>query len=1006
MKLKSLLIYFMIFLCLGFKNNKTVVFAGITGKISGVVKDAETLQPLIGANIILQDTYLGAATDSDGRYTILNVPPGVYKLQAMMMGYKRSVVEDVDVKIDLTTTINVNLELTVLDLAEVVTVVAERPLVQPDMTSSMASVGADEIDKLPVQTVSDVLEIQAGIVRDEDDFHIRGGRANEVAFWVDGVEITDVYKGKSMGTTVEKNAIQELQVVSGTFNAEYGKALSGIVNIITKEGKKNYHGKLSTYAGDYVSNSDIYSVLTRVDTTIDSNTGEVIEIDREENPLSKLNLTLNTDLTLSGPVPFLEDKFSFFINGRYVSRDGYLYGREWFLPQNLPGDSSLVPLKSGYDYSGLGKITWRISPNLKLNYQLMYTKSHDDRDYNQENDFDNNFRYIPGGIPQKNSNSMTHLLSWTHTLSTNTFYEVRLLTLFRKRTKYVYENPNTRPHWLVRATIDSVETIIDPSTIEGRATLDSIQRAGTGGYDWLVDPDNPEGYMHRDYSAAPTQFSFFPSGTQNKHENRDYGFWTAKVDLTSQINKTHQLKTGFEFKFHELKMDDFELIPKKIAGGDEEIYPFWPEVPPESSLSRDIYTRKPRELSAYIQDKIELKEMIVNIGLRFDYFDANAVKPTDPTDPNIFNPFRKEHIYKNWIEPEQELSQVEYEAYQRGFTKYTPDERRAFMHTKVDPKVNISPRLGIAYPITDRGIIHFSYGHFLSMPGFKYLYDKADFKLSSSGNRLIGNANLKPESTVHYELGLQQQFGEDIGMNITMFYKDTRGWVGASALKRTASAAVNYSQYENKDYSNVMGFILDLEKRFSRFMSANVYYAYQMAEGTYSNPDDEYNAVYTDKKEPRVALVPMKWDQRHTLNALVTFRHTGWTLTLIGKYETGQPYTPNIVKSEVFGGSSYIGWRENSERLPTTSSVDLRIFKSIPIEGMNFNLFMVVYNLFDQRGERNVYQDTGTAKYSANIFTDYAGYQPNRIGSYNGFTKRPGWYQPPREIQLGIELEF
>jgi outer membrane receptor for ferrienterochelin and colicin len=1004
MKLKPLYIYFLIFFSAGFIISQSVLFAGTTGKITGFVKDASTLEPLTGANVILNGTYLGAATDVDGQYTILNVPPGLFSLQVTMIGYKKSIVQEINVKIDLTTTIDVNLETIVLDINEVVTIVAERPLVQPDMTSSMASIDAAEIDQLPVQSVGDILEIQAGVVRDGSNFHIRGGRANEVAFWVDGIEVTDVYSGERMGTTVEKNAIQELQVVSGTFNAEYGKAMAGIVNIITKEGGKKYSGKLSTYAGDYVSNSDLYSVPVRIDTTIDSETGEIVEIDRTENPLSDLNLTFNTDLTLSGPVPFLGDNISFFANGRYVTREGYLYGREWFLPQGLPGDSSLVPMRSGYDYSGLGKVTWRLSPNLKMNYQLLYSKSYDDRSTSDAR----NYRYIPGGVRQLNSYSINHIFSLTHTLSENTFYELRLARLFRERTSFLYEDPTKRPHWLVRATIGSEETIIDPSTTEGNAVLDSVKQAEID-YEWFIDPNDPAGYLDPDSASSPAQFSFYRSGTQNDYDFRTYGFWTAKFDFISQISSSHQLKTGFELKSHELNVDNYTLIAKKKEGKEEEIVPFWPEVPSVSSLSRDKYNRKPWELSTYFQDKIELKEMIINIGLRFDYFNANAVKPADPTDPDIYNPIRNENIYKDWIEPGQDLSQVEYEAYLRGFTKYTPEERRAFMHTKVDPKMQLSPRLGIAYPITERGIIHFSYGHFLAMPGFRYLYDNADFKLKSGGSRLIGNADLEPERTIHYELGLQQQLGNDIGLDITMFYKDTRRWIGASALKRTASTVVFYSQYENKDYSNVMGITVDFEKRFSRSISANIYYSYQVAEGTYSNPDDEYNAVYskaTAQDEPIIALVPMDWDQRHTLNAYFTWRYKGWTATLTGKYESGQPYTPSIVKSEIVGGSSYIGWKENSERLPATSSIDVRILKTIPIKNMNLNLFLVVYNLFDQKGERSIYRDTGTAEYSANLFTDYSGYQPNRIGSYNDYTKRPDWYQAPREIQLGIELEF
>ena len=390
-------------------------------------------------------------------------------------------------------------------------------------------------------------------------------------------------------------------------------------------------------------------------------------------------------------------------------------------------------------------------------------------------------------------------------------------------------------------------------------------------YLWFIDPNDPEGYLDPDSATAPTSFSYYRAGTNNNLSIRDYGFWNAKLDLTSQINPRHQIKAGFDLKYHELKLDDYTLIAKKI--GEEDIVPFTPEVPSIASLSRDKYTRKPIEFAAYIQDKIELKEMIVNVGLRFDYFDANTTIPKDIRDPDIYNPFKKENIYKNWLEPTEPLSPTELEAYEAQFEEYMPEERKAFMHKDIAPKMNISPRIGIAYPITDRGIIHFSYGHFLGMPSLQYLYNNSDYKLhSGGGNRLLGNPDLEPEKTVHYEIGLQQQLSHNIAVDVTLFYKDTRGWVGATPLIQTFRSSVAYSKYRNEDYSNVYGMTLELEKRFAQFYSAKIYYTYQLAEGTYSNPNDSYDNVYnaSEPEEPRLALIPMNWDQRHTLNSFVT----------------------------------------------------------------------------------------------------------------------------------------
>jgi len=467
---------------------------------------------------------------------------------------------------------------------------------------------------------------------------------------------------------------------------------------------------------------------------------------------------------------------------------------------------------------------------------------------------------------------------------------------------------------------------------------------------------------------------------------------------------------GFEGKLHELKLDEYTLIAKKDATGKQDIFPFTPDIPAVTSLGRDQYDYEPLEFSGYIQDKIELKEMIINVGVRLDYFDPDATIPSDIRDPDIIRPLKEENIYIGWDSTyASTLSQVDLEVYKDGLTQYTVEERKSFMRKKVDAKIHLSPRIGIAYPITNRGIIHFSYGHFLGMPGFQYLYNDADYKMQSGGgNRLIGNPDLKPEKTVHYEIGLQQQLGNDIGLDLTLFYKDTRDWVGSSPLYKTVSPAIGYSKYVNKDYSNVYGMTLDLEKRFSRFFSARVYYAYQMAEGTYSNPNDAFDNVYNsgDPEEERLALIPMNWDQHHTLNAYATMSTRGWTFTATLKYQSGRPYTPAISKAEVTGGAAFVGWTTNSQRIPASSSLDIRMLKSIPIGALRLQIYAVGYNVLDQRGVRGVFGSTGQPDYDSNIAADYHGYRSNRIGSYNEQLRRPDYYQPPREIQLGFSIEF
>jgi len=200
------------------------LYGGITGKITGIVVDADSKQPLPGTNIIIEGTTMGAATDLEGNYIIINIPPGIYTVKAMMMGYTTMNVTEVRVNVNLTRTVNFELKPTVLEMGEEVTIVAERPLIQKDITSSRAIIGAQDMKEMPVENFYQVLQLQAGVVQGSGgEMHVRGGRSNEVTYLVDGISVTDPYSS-SMAVSVENSAIQELELVSGTFNAEYGQA--------------------------------------------------------------------------------------------------------------------------------------------------------------------------------------------------------------------------------------------------------------------------------------------------------------------------------------------------------------------------------------------------------------------------------------------------------------------------------------------------------------------------------------------------------------------------------------------------------------------------------------------------------------------------------------------------------------------------------------------------------------------------------------------------------------
>lgn len=954
------------------------LYAGTTGKITGVVKDAETNQPLPGANVIIEGTTFGAAADFDGNFIIINVPPGIYTVKAVMMGYTAMKVTELHVNVDLTTTVNFNLQPTVLDMGQEVTVVAERPLVQKDITSSRAIIGTQEIKQMPVENFYQVLELQAGVVQGSSGaIHIRGGRSNEVTYLVDGISVTDPYSS-SMAVSVENVSIQELEMVSGTFNAEYGQAMSGIVNIVTKEGSRNFAGELRAYTGDYFStHKDIF-----------------LNID-EINPFSIRDF----QGSLSGPVPFTKNKLTFFLSSRHYNTDGYLYGirryspsdsnaypgedpADWVIQQT--GDGAFVPMNAYFRTTGQAKLAFNITPSMKLTYNAILERS-------QSRSYAHKYKYDPDGRPTSYKNAMNQIVSWTHTLSPTTFYDIKYSNFYNYGKSYVYEDP------------------LDSHYVSDKR----FDRAGT--------------------------YQFYMGGVNLGHWYRSTLTNVYKFEITSQINKAHQIKAGVEFRWNKLFLDSYSLLIDHSTG-------YRPVVPDVTMLSHDRYTNYPRDFACYIQDKIELKDMIVNLGVRFEYFDPNGRLLTDDRDPNLWKPNKYVILdavsngkttrvkvpvridpatgERTIIDPNtgnpmgpthDRIRLLVLDSEKREAAKYLynvtlldtltrqPITKGSLSwYNSTEPKYQISPRIGIAYPITDRGVIHISYGHFLQIPDYRYLYTNPEFEVSlgeGTVGTLMGNANLEPQRTVSYEIGLQQQLSENIAIDITGFYKDIRNLLGTE-IHKTYSQDL-YALYINRDYGNIRGITFTLKKRYSNYVSGALDYTYSVAEGNASDP----NTAYYDQRagrEPEKQLVPLDWDQTHTLNlSLNISKPKDWGVSLIAQYGSGLPYTPTSAGIQGFQNLQTVF--ENSNRKPDRFNVDVKMRKEVYFNKLQFSLFCNIYNLFDIKNEDYVYTDTGRANYSLTQLrtTDTPG--PNTIDEY---FIRPYYYSAPRSIRLGMAISF
>ncbi len=316
-----------------------LVYAGTTGKISGVVRDASTGEPIPGCNIVIAGTSIGAASDINGQYFIINVTPGKYTVRASMVGYRSFTVDNVQVIADLTTQIDFSMETASVQLEGDIVITADRPLVQLDETSKQAIVSFDEILNMPINSVNDILTTKAGFTLDANgDLHVRGGRTSEISYMIDGVKMEDpLYR--ETNTNFNKDAINQMAIISGTFNAEYGDAMSGIVNITTQDGGKDFKGRIE-YTTPVIEKSK-YRKANAFPGVQDQS--EYIESSVLDEAWLRIPGQLRA--SLSGPV--LPD-LTFFISGYSLNKDSYL--------------------PHGYNSAadGFGKLTYFVSPTIKL----------------------------------------------------------------------------------------------------------------------------------------------------------------------------------------------------------------------------------------------------------------------------------------------------------------------------------------------------------------------------------------------------------------------------------------------------------------------------------------------------------------------------------------------------------------------------------------------------------------------------------------------------------------
>lgn len=831
---------------------QTYLFAGTTGKISGIVTDASTGEVIPGCNIIIVGTTMGAASDINGKYFILNIPPGTYTVKATMVGYKKFVVEKVQVISDLTTKIDFAMEEMSLKMDEEVVVVAKRPLVQKDETSKQSIVSSDDIMNMPVNSIQQILTTKAGFTVDANgDLHVRGGRANEISYMVDGVRMEDpLYR--STNNNFNKDAINEMVIISGTFNAEYGDAMSGIVNITTQDGGNEYHGRVE-YTTPTLEESPYRkaNAFSGVEDQLPYTEASVMD-----HAIVPIPGQLRG--SISGPI---FSKLTFFLSGYTSNTDSYL--------------------PHGYNTAvdGFGKVTLFATPTLKFALSGQLTNS-DRQGYNHA------WKYRSDHQVHTKTKMNRQIFLVTHTINKNIFYTANF-SRFENKAKTQVGNKL-------------------PSEYTMGKTGESVY--------------------------------FYIDGDDSKYADNKTITYRGKLDMTWQANNYHQFKGGLEFIQHDINVHE-ELEP-------------WPS----GANFKDLYTKKPVEFAAYLQDKIEYDYIIVNVGLRLDYLNAKATMWPDITRFGEFDE-------NNNFVPAPEIS--------------------------VDPQFQLSPRIGLAYPITDQSVLHFAYGHFFQNPNYNALYYNSQKDMSTS-LPLVGNPSTKAQKTVSFEAGIKQQIGDSWALDLTAWYKDITDLLSTLQVSYLSQ---DYVVYYNSDYASVKGIDITLTKRYSNFFSGSIDYGYLVAKGNNSQPLGGYMSAFTKEEVPHQEYY-LDFDQRHNFSINLSFyipKNHGWLSDLnfnfIFRANSGLPYTPYVdptVRIDV-----------NSARKSWTSTFDFRLQKQFSISFISLAWFLEATNLFNTQNVVTVYSRTGKP---------FDNGQPGLVGSSPDANHNPAHVGPPRTITTGLQI--
>jgi hypothetical protein len=894
-----------------------------SGRLEGTVRDAQSGEPLTGVNIVIEELTIGAASNLDGYFTVINIRPGNYTVKATYIGFTTITYTNVRINIGQTTTLDFAMREEVFQ-GEEVTVVAERPLVQRDVSSSQVNLSAAEIRNLPVTNITGVVGLQAGV----QGLAVRGGASDEVSFSVNGLTLRDD-RDKTAFTAVSITSISEIQVQTGGFNAEFGDVQSGIVNVVTKEGNQNNYEVDVFYRHDSPENKHFgprpnhpnnYWMRPFLDPEVAfTGTSSWDPWTRRQYPsfagwnaasatsLSDPDITKHFTPTGGQQIFLWQHRKDFAIQQPDYVFDGGFGGPVPFVSRALGNarfwasyrrqqSMYMFPLSEDRYSTDLAslKVTSDIRKGMKFSMEgfLSNESGTNDNNVGQPGTFIS-AAGIASATVSRNSFGDSRIFSsdyfaptsvkrfmiggkLTHTLSARSFYEVS-------------------------GSFYSTEYSTNPGRLRDSTILRTF---GT-------------------YEVDEAPFGFYPLssigvgsgmrmgiGMSNSRDSSQVGTLSIRSDFTSQLNRYNQIKFGAQY---------VQIFSNVNYGSVDIALP--------SGRTFSIWDNAPIRAAAYLQNKFEYEGIVANIGMRFDYSNANT----------------------EWYE---------YDTFDPRFNTNNVEDLADIFDTKTaEQQFVLSPRVGISFPITVTSKLYFNYGHFQAFPSTFSLY-QIERSVEQQRVSRLANPELPLQKTVSYELGYEQGFRDEYLLRLAAYYKDESNLV-TTTIFRDNNAAALYTTTVSDSYRDTKGLEMTLSKPRGNWFSGFVNYTYMIRstgrfgfvnfyEATNAQRTYERNLSANAQSKPRPQpyaranldfFTPADFGPKlANMSPLAD-----WRITMLGSWSRGSFVTWYGGGGAPPGISNNLQWKDNW-------ALDMRLTRTFrPSRDMSINFFVDVNNVLNRR---------------------------------------------------------